>query len=155
MGFLRMAGAVGFALSVLGSSPALADTSRSDLQVVRMDPDATTPGGLTTVHAFVANRGPDRTASPFTVVVTLPDGAVPEGPFFPANCRLFPAQSRVRCTFPAGLAPLRTATALIPVRIDAGVEAPATLSGGRVEVRSRDDGNPADNCQPFDIRVGL
>ncbi|WP_406206941.1 hypothetical protein OH807_33825 [Kitasatospora sp. NBC_01560] len=127
-------------------------TSSSDLEVVRIDPDATSPGGTTTVHAFVANGGPDRTASPFTVVVTLPEGVTAEGPFFPENCYEFQNGHRVRCTFGAGLPLFRSATALIPVRLAATVPV-GDLSGGYVAVRSDDDGNEANNRQPFTIHV--
>ncbi|MFI6817824.1 hypothetical protein ACIBG7_35905 [Nonomuraea sp. NPDC050328] len=144
--------AAGFALSLLGAGTALANVSSSDLEVVRIDPDAITPGGVTTVRGFVANKGPDRTASPFSVVVTLPDGVVPEGPIFPANCQTFPQHNQVRCSFPPGLGTFQTATALIPVRVDPGIEGPATLRGC-VQVYSRDDRNTANNRQPFDIQV--
>ncbi|MFI6843969.1 hypothetical protein ACIBJD_04730 [Kitasatospora sp. NPDC050467] len=128
-------------------------TSDSDLKVLRINPDAAAPGGTTTVHARVLNTGPDRTASPFTVVITLPGGVTPEGPFLPENCYAFQNGHRVRCTFPAGLARFRTATALIPVRIATTVPAPSTLTGGWVAVRSDDDRNEANNKRPFEIRV--
>ncbi|MCG6496031.1 hypothetical protein [Kitasatospora sp. A2-31] len=128
-------------------------TSDSDLVVVRIDPDAAAPGGTTTVHAFVANFGPDRTASPFTLVVTLPEGVEPEGPFYPENCYPFQNGHRVRCTFPAGLPRFRSATARIPVRLAPTVPAPSTLTGGWVAVRGDDDRNEADNKQPFEIAV--
>ncbi|MEV0535215.1 hypothetical protein [Kitasatospora sp. NPDC050463] len=127
--------------------------SDSDLQVVRIDPEAAAPGGTTTVHAFVSNLGPDRTASSFTVVVTLPEGVTPEGPFFPENCSAFQNGHRVRCVFPAGLPKFRTATALIPVRLAADLPAPGTLTGGWVAVRGDDDRNEANNKQPFEIQV--
>ncbi|MFD0276933.1 hypothetical protein ACFVHB_23930 [Kitasatospora sp. NPDC127111] len=127
--------------------------SHSDLEVVRLDPDPAAPGGTTTVHAFVANGGPDRTASPFTVVITLPEGVTPEGPFFPDNCYAFQNGHRVRCTFPAGLNALQSATALIPVRLATTVPAPGTLTGGWVAVRSDDDRNEANNKRPFEIPV--
>ncbi|MEU6233628.1 hypothetical protein [Kitasatospora sp. NPDC047058] len=133
--------------------PVPAAPSRSDLEVVRMDADPAAPGGTTTVHAFVANGGPDRTASPFTVVITLPAGVRPEEPFFPENCYVFQNGHRVRCSFPAGLGALRSATALVPVRLDTTVRAPGTLTGGWVAVRGDDDGNEANNKQPFEIPV--
>ncbi|MFJ9951610.1 hypothetical protein [Kitasatospora sp. NPDC091207] len=126
--------------------------SDSDLQVVRIDPDAAAPGGTTTVHAFVGNLGPDRTASPFTVVVTLPEGVTAEGPFFPENCYEFQNGHRVRCTFPAGLPKFRSATALIPVRLATTVPV-GDLEGGYVAVRSDDDRNESNNRQPFTIHV--
>ncbi|WP_327682822.1 hypothetical protein [Kitasatospora sp. NBC_00458] len=126
--------------------------SDSDLEVVRLDPDAAAPGGTTTVHAFIGNGGPDRTASAFTVVVTLPEGVTAEGPFFPENCYEFQNGHRVRCTFPAGLGVFRSATALIPVRLAPTVPL-GELSGGYVAVRSDDDRNEANNRQPFTIQV--
>lgn len=74
--------------------------SNSDLEVIRLDPDAVAPEGMVTLHAFIANRGPDRTASPFTVVVTLPEGVTPREPFYPENCTAFQNGHRVRCQFP-------------------------------------------------------
>ncbi|MFF7453933.1 hypothetical protein [Kitasatospora sp. NPDC008115] len=134
-------------------SAAAVRPSDSDLFVVRMDPDAAAPGGTTTVHAFISNLGPDTTASPFTVVVTLPAGVTAEGPYFPDNCYAFQEGHRVRCTFPAGLQPYRSATALVPVRLAATVPAPGTLTGGWVAVRSSDDCNEENNKQPFEIAV--
>ncbi|MFB6889540.1 hypothetical protein ACFCX4_09535 [Kitasatospora sp. NPDC056327] len=127
--------------------------SDSDLYVVRLDPDAAPPGGTTTVHAFVGNLGPDTTASPFTVVVTLPDGVTAEEPFFPENCYAFQDGHRVRCSFPPGLPKYRSATALIPVRLAASLPAPGTLTGGWVSLRSADDRHPENNRQPFEIAV--
>ncbi|MFE2108939.1 hypothetical protein ACFXAF_24175, partial [Kitasatospora sp. NPDC059463] len=140
--------------SASAADPASAvQSSDSDLFVIRMDPDAATPGGTTTVHAFVGNLGPDTTASPFTVVVTLPAGVTAEGPYVPENCYAFQEGHRVRCTFPAGLAPYRSATALVPVRLAATVPAPGTLTGGWVAVRSPDDCDEENNKQPFEIPV--
>ncbi|MFI9326821.1 hypothetical protein ACIGZJ_04655 [Kitasatospora sp. NPDC052868] len=132
--------------------PAAPAPSKSDLEVVRIDPDAAAPGGTTTVHAFVGNGGPETTASSFTVVVTLPEGVTAEGPFFPENCYDFQNGHRVRCTFPAGLGVFRSATALIPVRLASTVPV-GDLSGGYVAVRSDDDQNEANNRQPFTIPV--
>ncbi|MFB7471853.1 hypothetical protein [Kitasatospora sp. NPDC056184] len=149
----------GTAGSAAVSSGAAADpasaarTSDSDLYVVRMDPDAAPPGGTTTVHAFIGNLGPDTTASPFTVVVTLPEGVTAEGPYFPDNCYAFQEGHRVRCTFPAGLPRFASATALVPVRLATTVPAPGTLTGGWVAVRSDDDCNEENNRQPFEIAV--
>ncbi|MFF7991246.1 hypothetical protein ACFZDG_15840 [Kitasatospora xanthocidica] len=130
----------------------VAGPSDSDLEVIRIDPDPAAPGDTTTVHAFVANRGPDTTASSFTVVVTLPDGVTPEGPYFPEDCEVFQGGHRVRCVFGPGLPPLRTATALIPVRLAPDLPM-GTLSGGWVAVRGADDRNERNNRQPFDIAV--
>ncbi|MFH8380441.1 hypothetical protein ACH4E7_05815 [Kitasatospora sp. NPDC018058] len=126
--------------------------SGSGLEVVRLAPDAAPPGGTTTIHAVVANRGPDTTASPFTVVVALPVGVTPEGPYFPADCQVLHHGRRVSCVFGPGLPPLRSATALIPVRLDPDLPE-GRLRGGRVEVLSADDRKASGNRQPFDIRV--
>ncbi|WP_380281189.1 hypothetical protein [Kitasatospora purpeofusca] len=146
----------GPATSDAAAAPASASAARpsdSDLYVVRMDPDPAPPGGTTTVHAFIGNLGPDTTASPFTVVVTLPEGVTAEGPYFPENCYAFHEGHRVRCSFPAGLPQFRSATALVPVRLAATVPAPGTLTGGWVAVRSDDDCNDENNRQPFEIEV--
>ncbi|WP_033255001.1 hypothetical protein [Kitasatospora phosalacinea] len=138
------------ALGALGTLGATAAPSDSDLRVVRLDPDPVAPGGTTTVHAFVANGGPETAGSPFTVVVDLPPGFSPAGPYFPSSCT---ATGRtVSCTFPAGLPPLRSATALVPVRADAGL--PHGLrTAGRVRVVSADDHDPANNRTPFTLTV--
>ncbi|MQS15126.1 hypothetical protein F7Q99_23380 [Streptomyces kaniharaensis] len=129
-----------------------APPSNSDLEVVRLDPDPAPPGGTTTVHAFVANRGPEATASPFTVVVALPAGVTPQGPYYPADCEASQDGHRVRCVFGPGLPPMRSATALVPVRLSPNLPA-GTLTGGSVALRSPDDRNESNNRQPFDIRV--
>ncbi|MFJ4095860.1 hypothetical protein ACIPYS_30070 [Kitasatospora sp. NPDC089913] len=146
------AGDPGAAEPGANADPAAARHSDSDLYVVRIDPDPAAPGGTTTLHAFVGNLGPDRTASPFTVVVTLPEGVTAEGPFFPENCSEFQNGHRVRCTFPAGLPKFRSATALIPLRLKPDVPL-GTLKGGYVAVRGDDDRNEANNRQPFEIEV--
>ncbi|MEK2489714.1 hypothetical protein WN990_09135 [Kitasatospora purpeofusca] len=131
---------------------AAARPSDSDLYVVRIDPDPAAPGGTTTLHAFVGNLGPDRTASPFTVVVTLPPGVTSEEPYFPEDCYPFQNGHRVRCTFPAGLPKFRSATALIPLRLSPDVPL-GELAGGFVAVRGDDDRNEANNREPFTIQV--
>ncbi|MFI6152611.1 hypothetical protein ACIBCA_07960 [Kitasatospora sp. NPDC051170] len=130
-------------------SPAASD---SKLEVVRIDPDPAPPGGTTTVHAFVANRGPETTASPFTVLVALPQGVSPQGPYFPADCEVLRRGRLVRCVFGPGLPPLRTATALVPVRLDPELR-PGRLGGGWVAVRSADDPEDAGTRQPYDLTV--
>ncbi|MFB8200953.1 hypothetical protein [Kitasatospora purpeofusca] len=135
------------------ADPAVAAApSNSDLYVVRIDPDPAAPGGTTVLHAFVGNLGPDRTASPFTVVITLPEGVTAEPPFFPENCYEFQNGHRVRCTFPAGLPKFRSATALIPLRLSPEVPL-GTLAGGYVAVRGDDDRIESNNRQPFTIEV--
>ncbi|MER5636936.1 hypothetical protein ABT095_08270 [Kitasatospora sp. NPDC002227] len=149
---LAMAAAAALALAALGAGPAGARVlpSDSDLEVVRIDPDATTPGGETVVHAFVANDGPDTTASPFTVEVDVPGGFTLLTPTFPATCSTYPHM--VRCTFGPGLARYRTATALVPVAVDADVP-PGTKAEGHVRVFSLDDHNPRNNETPFTLTV--
>ncbi|MFC9328100.1 hypothetical protein [Kitasatospora sp. NPDC057015] len=138
-----------------GGTAATAGAGRavSDLHVVRADPEAVHPGGSTTVHAFVTNGGPDRTASGFTVLVVLPAGARAEGPFFPESCQVSEDGRRVRCVFPSGLSSLRSATAVVPVRVSPDAPAPGTLTGGRVVVVGPDDPDPSDNRQPFEVTV--
>ncbi|MFJ2753670.1 hypothetical protein [Streptomyces sp. NPDC087297] len=139
-----------------GSEPVIGVTraSGSDLEVVRLDPDPAAPGGTTTVHAFVSNQGPEATGSPFTVVVTLPRGVTPEGPYFPASCSPGPFKRQVRCAFPAGLNVYGSATALIPVRLDTDLSPGSTLTGGTITVRSLDDlYHRENNRQSFDIQV--
>ncbi|MFF4339197.1 hypothetical protein ACFY00_04550 [Kitasatospora sp. NPDC001540] len=137
-------------LGTLAAPGAAAAPSDSDLRVVRLDPDPVAPGGTTTVHGFVANGGPQTTGSPFTVLVELPPGFSPEGPYFPSSCT---ATGRtVSCTFPAGLPPLRSATALVPVRADARL--PHGLKAvGQVRVVSADDRDPANDRTPFTLTV--
>ncbi|MFE5325293.1 hypothetical protein ACFRCG_02560 [Embleya sp. NPDC056575] len=136
--------------SVPAAAPVRA--SGSDLEVVRIDPDSAAPGGTTTVHALINNAGPDRTASPFTVVITLPEGVTPEGPFFPEDCAVFQNGHRVRCVFPAGQPRFRIAPAVVPVRIADTVPI-GDLTGGYVAVRGEDDRNPENDRQPFTIHV--
>ncbi|MFD7452493.1 hypothetical protein [Kitasatospora sp. NPDC059827] len=126
--------------------------SDSDLEVVRLDPDPAPSGGTTTVNALIANRGPDTTASPFTVVVTLPKGVAPEGPYFPEDCEVAEHGRQVRCVFGPGLKEGRTRTALVPVYLSPDLPL-GTLGGGSVEVHSVDDRDKGNNRQPFDIRV--
>ena len=148
----RVATALAVGVAVVCATGLAAAPSDSDLQVVRLDPDAAPPGGRTVVHAFVSNQGPDRTASPFTVVVDLPQGFTAEGPYFPEDCRADAAGRVVRCTFGAGLARLRTATALVPVRVDADVP-PGAKAEGHVQVVSDDDCAPGNDRTPFTLSV--
>jgi hypothetical protein len=147
---VRTALAVGVA--VVCATGLAAAPSDSDLEVVRLDPAAAPPGGRTVVHAFVANLGPDRTASPFTVVVDLPRGFTAEGPYFPEDCRAGARGRLVRCTFEAGPARYGTATALIPVRVDAVVPL-GTKAEGHVRVKSVDDCEARNDGTPFTLAV--
>ncbi|MCC3775863.1 hypothetical protein [Streptomyces sp. UNOB3_S3] len=147
-----VAGAALLATLVPMTTAEAAKPSNSDLEVVRIDPDAAAPGGTTEVRGFVANQGPETTASPFIVDVTLPDGVTAEAPFFPEECKVLANGRRVRCPFPAGLAAYDSATANIPVRLATTVPV-GVLTGGRVEVRSPDDKNQANDQQPFTINV--
>ncbi|WP_157537444.1 DUF11 domain-containing protein [Kitasatospora azatica] len=133
------------ALTAAGPAP-----SGADLQVVPLDPDPVAAGGSTTVHAFVANGGPE-VAGAFTVTVRVPVGARAVGPYFPAGCVASEAGRVVRCAFPAGLPQLRSATALVPVRV--ADWASGTLYGGWVTVRSDDDPDRSNNTGSFVIRV--
>lgn len=142
---------VACAAVTLVASPAWAATrSHSDLEAL---PDVVTakPGGTTTVHGTVANTGPDRTTSPFTVTVTLPAGVTAEGPFFPTSCVVGFAGHMVRCQYPAGLG-LHTATALVPVRIAKSLRVSVDLVGW-VTVTSPDDSNPKNNMATVTIHV--
>ncbi|MDK9501127.1 hypothetical protein QEZ40_007499 [Streptomyces katrae] len=129
-----------------------AAVSNSDLAVVRIDPEDTQPGGVVTVHAFVSNLGPDRTASPMTITVNLPRGTQPEGPYFPDDCQVSPNQRRVLCEFPAGLGSKRSATAQVPIRLDPDLRPGQTIRGS-YSVSSPDDRNPSNNRTEFEIRV--
>ncbi|MCC9305538.1 hypothetical protein LN042_00140 [Kitasatospora sp. RB6PN24] len=129
----------------------LAGGHHADLKVVPFDPDPAPPGGTTTVHAFVANDGPD-VAGAFTVTVRLPARTHAVGPYFPANCTPDPRATVVVCSFPAGLGVLRSATALVPIRLSG--TASGTLTGGSVEVRSANDPDHSNDRRSFVVRVG-
>jgi hypothetical protein len=58
----------------------------------------------------------------------------------------------VRCAFGPGLARLRSATALVPVRVDADVP-PGAEAEGQVQVVSVDDGDPRNDRTPFTLSV--
>ncbi|MFJ4798083.1 hypothetical protein [Kitasatospora purpeofusca] len=151
-----VAGAAFMAVLVPATTAQAALPSNSDLAVVRLDPDPATPGGSTTVHGFVANGGPQKTANSFTVSVRLPRGVTPEEPYFPEDCQATQGLLgvwTVRCVFPAGLNVDDSATALVPVRVSE--DAPlGNLTGGRVSVSSIDDilhlGN---NSTPFVMKI--
>ncbi|MGW2997881.1 hypothetical protein ACWDA9_41720, partial [Streptomyces sp. NPDC001193] len=147
-----VAGAALMAALVPMTTAVAAASSNSDLEVVRLDPDAAPPGGTAEVHGYISNVGPEQTASPFTVEVTLPEGVTAQEPFFPEDCTESENGRRVRCTFPAGLAVFRSATAHIPIRIDPTVPI-GDVEGGSVTVTSHDDHNSANNRQPFTIEV--
>ncbi|WP_424215938.1 hypothetical protein ACN20G_27725 (plasmid) [Streptomyces sp. BI20] len=142
------------ACSLLSVGPAGASAgarSRSDLEVVRLDPDPTTPGGTTEVHAFVVNRGPERTASSFRITLRVPVGLTILPPTYPLACTP-PGARVITCAFPAGLNPLETATAVIPVRVDARVPAGSTREG-HVSVAGDDDTDPGDNHTPVTFTI--
>ncbi|RST01624.1 hypothetical protein EF910_26755 [Streptomyces sp. WAC07149] len=125
--------------------------SDSDLEAVRIDPDDAAPGGQTTLHAFVANLGPDTTGSPMTITVTLPRGTEATDPYFPEDCEASQNHRRVRCVFPAGLKSQRSATAQIPIRLDPELE--FGVYKGTFTVHSPDDRNGQNNRVEFDIKV--
>ncbi|MFD0375827.1 hypothetical protein [Streptomyces sp. NPDC127112] len=135
------------------TAPAAAALSNSDLEVVRLDPEAATPGGTTTIHGFVGNLGPETTASPFVITVSLPHGVTPEKPYWPDTCVLSSSRRQVHCEFGAGLKKDRSATALVPVRLDDDLNPGTVVKGGWVSVRSLDDRNPLNNRAPFEITV--
>lgn len=87
------------------------------------------------------------------MTVTLPFGSYAVAPFFPAGCLPGMGGHSVRCTFPAGLKPGRTASALIPTRIEGNVQHGTVLTGGLVMVTSEDDPNPLNNSRPLEIPV--
>ncbi|MFF2197412.1 hypothetical protein [Streptomyces sp. NPDC058157] len=137
---------------VLSAGPAWAAPSNSDLDVVRIDPDATFPGGETSLHAFVANLGPETTNSTMTITVELPRGTEAKAPYFPDDCEASGNGRRVRCEFPAGLKARRTATAIVPIHLDQNLR-PGTVLEGSFAVHSPDDRNPLNNRTTFEIRV--
>ncbi|MEU8515748.1 hypothetical protein AB0C76_29835 [Kitasatospora sp. NPDC048722] len=117
--------------------------------VIQEDPDPVLPGEVTTVHGIVANET-QRDAPELVVRISLPAEAVPEGRFYPKSCRKSDDDRTVTCTFPAGLPPERTATALIPVRVSRDVVGSAI--SGTVSVSSSTDPG-VDDSQPFTIQV--
>ncbi|MCX4546958.1 hypothetical protein [Streptomyces sp. NBC_01565] len=147
-----LVGAALLAAIVPTTTAEAAAPSNSDLQVVRVAPDAAVPGGTTTVLGHIANPGPEQTASPFTVMITLPEGTTAKEPIFPQDCIMLAGGRQVRCVFPAGLAVWETVTAEVPVELDPTVPI-GRLEGGTVTVHSADDKNPANNEQPFVIEV--
>ncbi|MFE0043386.1 hypothetical protein [Streptomyces albireticuli] len=153
--FRRRALVLGAALiAIIVPTTSAAAASQSDLDVVRIDPDAATPGGDTTVRAQTLNTGPERTDSEFIVEVTLPEGVrVDEDEdLYPDTCTRIPEGRLVRCTFPPGMDVRAQATAVVPVVIDVTVPAPDTLTGW-VEVFSDDDPNTENNREPFEIQI--
>ncbi|MFD7030213.1 hypothetical protein ACFWAR_19440 [Streptomyces sp. NPDC059917] len=131
---------------------AVAAPSHSDLEAVRIDPDAAPPGGDTSLHAFTANLGPETTNSPMTIRIDLPRGTKAKEPFFPEDCEVSGNGRHVRCEFPAGLRSQRSATAVIPIELDQDL-VPGAVLQGRFAVHSRDDRNEANNRVEFAIRV--
>ncbi|MGW3195663.1 hypothetical protein ACWDBD_13955 [Streptomyces sp. NPDC001118] len=136
------------------SQRALDDPSDSDLAVVSVSIGGAQPGGTTKLRVLIANLGPDVTASPITVTVTVPSGASAVGPFFPSSCTPNANASRVVCTFAPGLYLLKTATAQIPVHVQSTAAHGSVLMGGRVMVSSPDDTNTGNNTASYAVRVG-
>ncbi|KIF05047.1 hypothetical protein PL81_15300 [Streptomyces sp. RSD-27] len=132
--------------------PAPAAPSDSNLAVVRIDPDPTPPGGLTPLHAFVSNQGPETTASTMVITVTLPREAHAEPPYFPENCEASRNHRLVRCEFGAGLRANRSATAIVPIRVSTEAAVGSTLKGS-FTVQSPDDRDGRDNRTEFEIKV--
>ncbi|GAB2704046.1 hypothetical protein [Kitasatospora kifunensis] len=143
-------------LAPLTAAPAdAAASSDSHLRVVSLEPEPAPAGGETTVRAFVANEGPETTANPIKLTINFPRGSFAAEPFFPPFPTCFPGMGghSVTCTFPAGLRPGRTATALIPAAVYENTPVGTVLTGGAVTVSSPDDPNPMNNGAPFSIVV--
>ncbi|MDH6129500.1 hypothetical protein [Kitasatospora sp. GP82] len=117
------------------------------------DPDPAPVGGNVTVHILLANRGPDRTVTPFTVTVALPDNTTATGPFFPDSCLADPLGLTVTCTFPGGLNYLRTAIVNIPAQISASAPPNSKLRDGSVTVTNPDDPDAKVRTVKFAIRT--
>jgi hypothetical protein len=103
------------------------------------------------VNVLVVNNGPDTSASPHSVQVTLPNGATTTGASFPSACTTSAQGTVVICTFPPGLPALRTATVLLPVQISATAPAHSELPGGWVHLSSADDAVSPLRDVEFDI----
>lgn len=131
---------------------AVAAPSHSDLEALRIDPDPAPPGGTTSLHPFVTNLGPETTNSPFTFRITLPRGATAEDPLFPQDCEASQDGRHVRCPFPAGIRTQRSASAVIPIRLDPELAVGAVLKGSYT-VHSPDDRNQTNNRVDFEINV--
>lgn len=140
------------AVAAVCATPGAAAPPSSDLEAVRLDPASAPPGGRTVMRGLVSNLGPDRTASSFRVIVTLPAGFAAERPYFPSSCADHADGRRVICTFPAGLPKLATAITLVPVRLKSNVS-PGTEADGHVRVVSRDDRGAVNNRVTFTLRV--
>ncbi|MFH8386047.1 hypothetical protein ACH4E7_34855 [Kitasatospora sp. NPDC018058] len=106
-----------------------------------------------TVRALLANHGPDRTASPLTVTVVLPENTTAAGSFFPGTCLADSAGVTITCTFPAGLGVHRTAVVIIPARISASAPPSSRLDGGKVTVANTDDPDAKVRTVKFAIRT--
>ncbi|MFJ9516833.1 hypothetical protein ACIRPK_00950 [Kitasatospora sp. NPDC101801] len=143
--------------ALLGAAPAATRAEQADLRVEPVAPDPVAAGEVVTVRGLVENKGPG-TAGEFTVTVALPEGtapaeATPQHPYFPRRCVVLPDARSVRCTFRAGLDEEDSATAQVPVRVDADVPPDTVLTGGTVTVDSADDPDSTNNSAPFEIRV--
>ncbi|WP_327064409.1 hypothetical protein OG500_00990 [Kitasatospora sp. NBC_01250] len=140
------------AACAVGATPALAATpSNSHYSVVSVTAPPTSPGGTTTVNVLVVNNGPDTSASPHSVRITLPGGATTPGATFPSTCTTSAQGTVVTCTFPPGLRALRTATVLLPVRIATTAAPHSQLTGGWVHLSSADDAISPLRDVEFDI----
>ncbi|MFI5530084.1 hypothetical protein ACIA8O_16220 [Kitasatospora sp. NPDC051853] len=114
---------------VVQAVPGAAAAGAGPLKVIAQDPDPAPAGEVATVRALVVNEGSARSEA-FTVVVTLPEGVTPEGPFFPENCSA--ERQTVTCHYRRGLPAGNTATAIVPARLAA--DATGVLEGGTVTV---------------------
>ncbi|MDH6130415.1 hypothetical protein [Kitasatospora sp. GP82] len=103
------------------------------------------------MNVLVVNNGPDESASPHDVQVTLPSGATTTGASFPSACTTSAQGTVVNCTFPPGLPALRTATVLLPVQTSTTAPARSELTGGWVHLASADDAVSPLRDVEFDI----
>ncbi|MFF7339703.1 hypothetical protein ACFZAT_20445 [Streptomyces sp. NPDC008163] len=141
------------ALSLLPSTAQAsgkAAPSRSDLEAVRLDPAPAPVGGTTEVDAFVVNRGPERTASPFRITLRVPSGLTILRPSLLEDCTP-PGGRVITCVFPAGLDVLETATAIIPVKV--GTEVPPGTRDGQIIVAGEDDTDRGNDRTPITFTI--
>ncbi|MQS15568.1 hypothetical protein F7Q99_25675 [Streptomyces kaniharaensis] len=120
-------------------SPDGPSRSRITIEHIETDPDPVAVGGTTTVRVLVSNRGSDRSGAPFTVQLTLPDGATAVGPYFPTACTTDSVATTVTCQFPQGMRVGRSASVLVPVQICPSARQHGNLSPGVVSVINGND----------------
>ncbi|MFJ1754079.1 hypothetical protein [Kitasatospora sp. NPDC088134] len=106
-----------------------APDDQDGLQVVSATVDRAEAQGLTVVRALVANLGPDPVTKQFTTTVRLPKGVTVEGQVFPDGCRVEANGRQLACRFRKGLGVRRTATVLVPLRVEEGIRPGERLAG--------------------------